>query len=266
MKNIRIINGKPVVVTDCDGVYLGRMRERTEEHNKLDDYIDLLSAFSALKKQQGYEFIALTDRGGAQLAPLSYVFQASRFQGGESGAVAYDNYAHRIIKNPSFMETIHDVKIIESEFKKEFRHFYPLEPGVYSSIRVERVDDQDMTTPLLYLSEKAKNSSGKLICADHGDCICLKSSKIDKGVGIKWLFSLYENAGIEIDLRNSFWIGDGKADIKAAEFIFNNNGRISAVSNSHVDYRNFIESHGGYLAKKAHTAGKVEIIKHFCGL
>lgn len=258
---------KKIIVHDCDGVFLGRTRERNENDNCncLEDYSELFSILGKTKKRFGYEMIALTDRGGAQLPPISYVLQSSRYQGGESGAVAYDNYSHRIIKNPSYMEIILAIREIEHELNHEFRYFYPLEPGVYSSIRAERVDGQDMSPVFDWLSEKAKKSAGQLLCADHGDCISLKPI-IDKGLGSEWLFSLYEKAGIKIDFTNSIWIGDGTSDIPAARFIHERGGQIAGVANSHEKYREFILQNGGYIAKAQQTAGMVEIIKQFVAL
>jgi len=251
---------KKWVVTDCDGVYLGRTRERNGKHNNLHDYIALMEQFQRLER---YGLVMLTDRGGAQLPPISFIFQGERFQGGESGAVAYDNHCHKVIKNPEFIETTYAIREIESEFRNEFKYFFPIEPGVYSSIRVERVDGRDLSLPFTWLSEVAKKSNGELICADHGDCVCLKSSRIEKGVGIKWLMELYENAEIDVDFTNSIWIGDGKSDIPAAKFIHERGGRVAAVGNSNADYLKFIKSVGGYVAKNEHTAGMVEILKTF---
>lgn len=258
---------KKVFVHDCDGVFLGRDRERnvSDEFNSLEDYSELFSILGKTKKRFGYEMIALTDRGGAQLPPVSYLLHSSRYQGGESGAVAYDNYSHTIIKNPSYLEIILAIREIEHEFKREFNYFYPLEPGVYSSIRAERVDGQDMSPVYDWLSEKAKKSAGNLICADHGDCISLKPI-INKGLGSEWLFSLYEKAGIEIDFTNALWIGDGTSDIPAAKFILEKGGQIAGVANSQEKYREFILNNGGYIAKAQQTAGMVEIIKKFVAI
>lgn len=251
---------KKWVFTDCDGVWLDRTRQRDGKNNKLEDYIALLEQF---KRLENYGFVMLTDRGGAQLPPVSFIFQGERFQGGESGAVAYDNHCHRIVKNPDFIETIYAMREIEKEFTKEFKYFFPLEPGVYSSLRVERVDNRDLSQPFSWLTAVANKSNGELVCADHGDCVSLKPSKIEKGIGIKWLAELYENAGIDIDFSKSIWIGDGKSDIPAAKFIHDCGGRVSAVANSNADYLQFIKSCGGYVAKKEHTAGMVEILSTF---
>jgi len=102
-----------------------------------------------------------------------------------------------------------------------------------------------------------------LTCADHGDCVSLKPSSIDKKVGIEWLDELYRKFDNPIDFSNSLWMGDGVSDIPAARFILERGGSIAAVANSHDDYRNFILEHGGYLSKEKYTKGAIDILKHF---
>ena len=252
------------LLVDCDGVWLGRTRERNGYNNR-HDYATLLMTLENISQKRKYRLITLTDRGGAQLPTLAYIFQGDRFQGGESGAVVYDNHSHSIISNPRFEKAIKKIEIVRRDFLNKFGEYFPLEPGVYSSIRVERVDNTDLTEPENFLSEVARKSDGLFSFADHGDCLCLKPSQINKRIGIEWLCNLYEQANAPIDLSNSIWIGDGNSDIPAADFVRRNGGKIGGVSNSQENYKNFILEKGGYLAKESHTAGMVEIIKHYCG-
>jgi hydroxymethylpyrimidine pyrophosphatase-like HAD family hydrolase len=113
-----------------------------------------------------------------------------------------------------------------------------------------------------WFKEISKSSGGQLTCADHGDCICLKPKSINKGSGIKWLMSLYGNAGLRINFERSLWIGDGKSDIPAAQYIHKKGGKVAAVANSHPEYLKLIEKLNGYVSKNQQTAGMVEILKN----
>lgn len=258
-------NKKINVFTDCDGVWTDRLRLIVSGEYEKEDYVDLLNLFIELDKRHGYEFAALTDRGIAQLPGLSFVMQMSRFQAGESGAGVYDIKKHGIIKNPQFLSHIRAVSNIVIEFEDIFGDLYTLEPGVLSSIRVERThNEEDMSHATAFLSKKAIESFGQFVCVDHGDCISFKPSTINKDIGIRYLLHKYKEAGIEIDLTNTLWIADGKSDILAGEYIVKNGGKVSAVANSHVDYLEFVKSHNGYVAQKSFSAGMAEIIRHHC--
>jgi hypothetical protein len=254
---------KKWVLTDCDGVWLGRTRERGGYNNRYD-YANLLMQLEMMGQNGGYEFVALTDRGGAQLAPLAYVFHFSLFQGGESGAVAYNTHSHSVIAHPYFRGIIRKVDAIRRCFEKKFNGYYALEPGVYSGIRVERHNGDDMKPAFDFLSAAAQKSE-HLICADHGDCISLKPREINKLVGIQWLKSLYQETGNPIDFTRALWIGDGNSDIPAAKFVLENGGKIAGVANSQPGYAEFIRKNNGYVAMAAHTRGMIEILKEFAG-
>lgn len=261
MKNT---NSKKWILTDCDGVWLDRTRERIEGINTHEDYIDLLNELLLFKNQGGYEFVALTDRGTAQLPVITYLLQGSKFQIGESGAAAYNSLSHSVTINPAFYETVKQIKTIAQEFENRFGFRFSLEPGVYSSIRVERHNTDDLSPAFDFLT-RAANRSTNLICCDHGDCISLKPASINKHVGIDWMASLYKSEGNPIDFKNSVWIGDGDSDIPAAKYVKKNGGIIAAVSNAQAGYKEFIQSNNGYFAKNEKAKGMIEILRHFRG-
>lgn len=249
---------KQWIISDLDGVIMGRVRERNG-NDSLPDYINLLTA---LKKIGNYELIFLTDRGVEQLAPLVYLLNASTIHGGESGAAAYLAFPHQAFINPLFTKIATKIVNIRKQFFENFGNEYPMEPGVLTSIRIERVGNKDLTEAYNFLSDFT-NGCMELTISDHGDCISLKPKNINKLIGINWLARLYLENHNPIDFKNSLWIGDGFSDICVANYIQKNGGKIAGVANSHPEYKDFICEKDGYLAKKSYTKGMIEILNHF---
>ncbi|MFH1522489.1 MAG: hypothetical protein ABIE43_01560 [Patescibacteria group bacterium] len=249
------------ILTDLDGVFLGRARERNG--NGRDSHIDYANLLNFLGRKN-YEMVFLTDRGVEQLAVLAYMLHASRFHAGESGAAAYCAYPHTTIINPAYKKIVKKVVVARKLFRKKFGDQFPIEPGVVSSLRVERVDGENLEDPLEFLTLYAQKNPG-FISADNGDCIILKPDGINKKIGLNWLAQLYAGQGKPINFPDSLWIGDGMSDIPAGEVVLENGGQIAAVGNAHPEYEKFVRKNGGYLAEKKYTEGFVEILQHFLG-
>lgn len=258
------INAIIWLIIDLDGIILGRVRER-KNYDEIGDYILLLKIIKKIRKNCDLKIIALTDRGVAQLPPLFYILNGSRFQIGESGAAAYDLYTHSILINPQFEDIVNAIKVIRAEFEKKFGKTYALEPGVHSSIRVERYSNDIDFRPVFNFFDEIVVKNKNLLGADHGDCASLKPKFINKGVGIAWLNSLYTQHGMRIDFSKALWIGDGRSDIPAAHYIVESGGKISGVGNSQDEYKKFILDNNSYLAKESHTLGTAEILDHYFG-
>jgi hypothetical protein len=246
------------IISDLDGVMMGRARYRNGDgRDGLSHFASLLSILDQIKP---YRLIFLTDRGVDQLAPLVYLLHASEFHGGESGALAYCASTHNSIVNPKFQELTKIIPEIRKNFLQQFWGV-PIEPGVRSSLRVERVDGESLKGPHDFLVGVAEEYP-QLICSDHGDCISLKPKNIHKGIGMQWLEDLYIQDGKPIDFASSFWMGDGISDIVVAAYVLERGGRIASVGNGDPLYKKFIAENDGYIAENCFTAGAVEIIRH----
>lgn len=252
-------NDKIWIITDLDHcMCMGRERERKDHFDTIQHFANFVQT---LAKIENYELVFLTDRGVGQLATLAYVLSASRFHAGESGTVVYDAIRHTNIVNPEFEANINMVHAVRARLRKKYPGI-SLEPGVESSIRVERVNGEELRDVITELAEVAEYHSD-WVSEDHGDCISLKSPDINKGKGLRFLEGLYEQDGNPINYERALWVGNSQADIPAADRVIERGGMAAGVGNSSPSYRGFIERSGWHVAEKGFTEGYTEILEKF---
>jgi hydroxymethylpyrimidine pyrophosphatase-like HAD family hydrolase len=255
------MNDKVWLLVDLDHSFcLGRKRERREGVDTLGHFAQLMFTLASIEGR--FELVFVTDRGGAQLAPLDFVMHASRYHAGESGAVAYDAKAHTMLFSPEYKTNIESVPGIRSLIRRKYPQI-AIEPGVLSSVRVERYDPKQDLQNAIDILQREADTHGFWECEDHGDCISLKPPGIDKAKALDFLEKLYVEAGNPIIYERALWIGNSLPDIPGAERVIQRGGKAAAVGNASEEYRRFIETNGWYVAEKGYTEGSVEILQRF---
>ena len=250
--------GSGVIVLDIDGVIKKPTKGGTPDY---DGQQRICTYVQQGHSGKSHRFILNTGRGRNYTEAAAGEIGDPEAAVIEEGGFLYLIHKNQVILNPT-VNAVRNRPSIQriKELLPDRVSYYP-----GKEICITVIPHEGTTVPQLYGIACHALQSLPVTITYSIEAVNIMPEGTDKGTGLLYLIELWPDLGHEeaIDLSQSLGIGDSQNDFPFFKVIVKEGGKIGCPSNATEQCKDFIRSHGGYIATQTFASGAADIIDVF---